>query len=217
MRKLVSGYKKFRKDVYPQHKSEFARLARSQNPDTLFITCSDSRIDPSLIMQTKPGELFIVRNAGNIVSAHGDVNGGSSATIEYAVAVLKVQTIVVCGLSDCGVMRALLHPERLVRVPNVTQGLQYAARARAVVDEICGEGHSDLEKVMELARQNVLAQVDNLRTHPCVAAAIVKRGLQLHSWIYHIEDGEIYSSVTGQTDFAPLDSVPLLEDELVSA
>ena len=216
MRKLVDGYKKFREEVYPDHKEDFARLAKTQNPDTLFITCSDSRIDPSLLMQTKPGELFICRNAGNIVPAHGDPNGGVSATIEYAVNVLKVRDIVLCGHSDCGVMRGLLHPERVAKLHNVSHWLRYGERARAIVDEICGEGHSDMEKIMELARQNVLAQLDNLRTHPCVAAAIVKRGLLLHGWIYHIEDGEIYAWSPNRHNFLPLDTVPV-GDEILAA
>jgi len=217
MRKLVSGYKKFREEVYPEKKEDFARLAKSQNPDTLFITCSDSRIDPSMILQTKPGELFICRNAGNIVPAHGDHNGGVSATIEYAVNVLKVRDIVICGHSDCGVMRGLLHPERVAKLHNVSHWLRYGARARAVMDEICGEGHSDTEKIMELARQNVLAQMDNLRTHPSVAAAIVKRGLQIHGWIYQIEDGAIHACTPHQHNFVPLDMFPILEEKLLSA
>lgn len=216
MRKLVDGYIKFREEVYPDHKEDFARLAKTQNPDTLFITCSDSRIDPALLMQTKPGELFICRNAGNIVPAHGDHNGGVSATIEYAVNVLKVRDIVLCGHSDCGVMRGLLHPERVAQLHNVSHWLRYGARARAIVDEICGEGHSDVEKIMELARQNVLAQLDNLRTHPSVAAAIVKRGLQLHGWIYHIEDGEIYAWSPDRNNFTPLDTVPVGEESLAA-
>ncbi len=217
MRNLVSGYRKFREEVYPKHKEDFISLARGQKPRTLFITCSDSRIVPDLLLQTKPGELFICRNAGNIVPAYGDHNGGVSATIEYAVNALKVQDIVLCGHSDCGVMRGLLHPDRLAKFPIVTNWLLYGARARAIVDEICGEGHSDFEKIMELARQNVLAQVDNLRTHPSVAAAIVKRGLQLHAWLYQIEDGEIFSWSANDHTFVPLDTVSIPETEPAAA
>ncbi len=216
MRKLVSGYKKFREEVYPDHKEDFLRLACGQRPRALFITCSDSRIVPDMLMQSSPGELFICRNAGNIIPAHGDHNGGVSATIEYAVRVLEVGHIILCGHSDCGVMHGLLHPERVAKLPNVAQWLNYGARARAVVDEIC-EGHSDTEKVMELARQNVLAQADNLRTHPSVAAAIVKRGMQIHSWIYDIEHGEINAWCPSIHKFVPLESLPILEPELVGA
>ena len=212
---LVNGYKKFRAEVYPDHKEDFIRLAKGQKPRALFITCSDSRIVPDMLMQSKPGELFICRNAGNIVPGHGDHNGGVSATIEYAVRVLEINHIIVCGHSDCGVMHGLLHPDRVAKLHNVSHWLQYGARARAVVDEIC-EGQTDTEKVMELARQNVLAQVDNLRTHPAVAAAIVKRGLQLHGWMYEIEHGEILSWSTAQHQFVPLEAVSALDPDLVT-
>jgi carbonic anhydrase len=215
MRKLINGYKKFRQEVYPDHKEDFIRLACGQKPRALFITCSDSRIVPDMLMQSSPGELFICRNAGNIVPGHGDHNGGVSATIEYAARVLEVNHIIVCGHSDCGVMHGLLHPERVAKLPNVSNWLQYGARARAVVDEIC-EGQTDAEKVMELARQNVLAQVDNLRTHPSVAAAIVKRGLQLHGWMYQIEEGEIHSWSVGQHQFVPLETIPNFDSDLVT-
>ncbi|HEU0119567.1 MAG TPA: carbonic anhydrase [Bryobacteraceae bacterium] len=218
MRKLVSGYKKFRTEVYPGHEEDFRRLATGQQPLALFITCSDSRIVPDMLMQAGPGELFICRNAGNIVPAHGDQNGGVSATIEYAVRVLKVKHIILCGHSDCGVMHGLLHPDRVAALPNVSNWLTYGARARAVVDAIC-EGQSDAEKVMELARQNVLAQVDNLKTHPSVAAAIASGGLQLHAWVYQILEGEILAWVQDRNAFVPLDTVPVQDSEpsLVSA
>jgi len=215
MRKLVSGYKKFRTDVYPDHKEDFVRLAKGQNPETLFITCSDSRIVPDMLMQAGPGELFICRNAGNIVPAHSDQNGGVSATIEYAVRVLEVKQIVICGHSECGVMHGLLHPEKVASLPNVSNWLHYGARARAVVDAIC-EGQSDSEKVMEMARQNVLAQIDNLKTHPSVAAAMVKRGMQLHGWIYLIEQGEIHTWTPATGAFVPLDASAILEEKPVA-
>lgn len=218
MRKLVSGYKKFRTEVYPNHKEDFRRMATGQQPQALFITCSDSRIVPDMLMQAGPGELFICRNAGNIVPAHGDQNGGISATIEYAVRVLKVRHVILCGHSDCGVMHGLLHPDRVAKLPNVSSWLNYGARARAVVDAIC-EGQSDAEKVMELARQNVLAQIDNLKTHPSVAAAIAAGTLQLHAWVYQISEGEILAWVPEQNAFLPLDTVPVeeLNPELINA
>lgn len=206
MNQLIAGYKKFRSEVYPDHEEDFRRLANGQSPYALFVTCSDSRIVPDMLMQTKPGELFICRNAGNIVPAHGDMNGGVSATIEYAVRVLKVRHIILCGHSDCGVMHGLLHPDRVAHMPNVSHWLQYGARARAVVDEVCGD-MKDEDKVMELARENVLSQLDNLRTHPSVAAAIAKRGLQLHGWIYMIEKGEIQAWSQSEYRFVPLDQL----------
>jgi carbonic anhydrase len=201
--------------VYPGHQEDFERLATGQTPETLFITCSDSRIDPSLLLQTRPGELFICRNAGNIVPAHGDINGGVSATIEYAVTALKVKHIILCGHSDCGVMHGLLHPDRVQKMKTVANWLHYGDRARAVVDAMC-EGYSDEEKVMELSRQNVLSQLDNLKTHPSVAAAIVKRGLQLHGWIYQIGQGEIEAWCQSRHQFLPLETMPITEPQLAA-
>lgn len=211
MKKFVTGYKKFRREIYPQQEEDFRRLAGQQSPRALFITCSDSRIVPTLLVQSSPGELFICRNAGNIVPAHGDMNGGVSATIEYALRILNVPHIILCGHSDCGVMHALLNPEKVAKFPNVSHWLQYGARARAVVDEVC-EGLPDTEKVAELARQNVLAQLDNLRTHPSVAAAIARQRVQLHGWIYDIQSGEISTWNATEQRFVPLDSVPILDE-----
>jgi len=216
MRNLVSGYTKFREEVYPDHKEHFARLANAQNPETLFITCADSRIEPSLLLQTKPGDLFICRNAGNIVPAHGDRNGGVSATIEYAASVLKVRNIIVCGHSDCGVMRGLLHPDKVAKLEDVSRWLRFGARAQAIVNQTCDDGYSEHDKMMEMARQNVLAQLDHLRTHPAVAAAMVSRGLQLHGWMYNIEHGEIQAWCAEQKSFLPLETFPIREPELAA-
>lgn len=204
MEKLLAGYTKFRSDVYPALRQEFKSLASGQEPHTLFLTCADSRIVPDLILQSGPGALFICRNAGNIVPAHGDHNGGVSATIEYAVSALKVRHIVVCGHSDCGVMHALLNPEKAASMPNVANWLGYGARARAVVAAI-GADLDGPGKVRMMAQQNVLAQMDNLRTHPCVAAAVAGNKLQLHGWYYDIPGGVIhaYSPVDGK--FEPLE------------
>src|SRR6266550_2950489 len=110
MEKLVKGFLKFRTEVVGKKKELFTRLSVNQAPRALFITCSDSRVDPTLLTQTDPGELFILRNAGNMVPPYGSMQGGSTATIEYAMAVLKVPHIIICGHTDCGVMRAVLHP-----------------------------------------------------------------------------------------------------------
>ena len=119
MQKLVDGIHKFQKDVFATQTRFFERLADGQKPLALFITCSDSRIDPSMLTQTKPGELFIMRNAGNIVPPYGASSCGEAATIEYAVAVLGVRDIVVCGHSHCGAMTGLLHPDSLAELPLV--------------------------------------------------------------------------------------------------
>lgn len=205
MQKLVAGYRKFRTEIFPARQEEFAKLERGQKPRALFITCSDSRIVPDLLFQTSPGELFICRNAGNIVPAHGDHNGGVSATLEYAVRALEVKHVIVCGHTDCGVMRGLLHPEKVAAMRNVASWLSYGERARAVVDHVCGQLEEE-EKVVELARQNVLAQLDNVRTHPSVAARLAARTLEIHGWLLELHKGsvEAWSSELGR--FIPLES-----------
>src|SRR6267143_268935 len=121
--KFLGGISRFQKHVYPKHQDLFERLAMGQRPEALFITCADSRIDPCLLTQTKPGELFICRVIGNIVPPYPDAIGGVSATVEYAVGVLRVGAVVVCGHTDCGVMKGVRNPEALEEYPNGSQHL----------------------------------------------------------------------------------------------
>ena len=141
MEKLVSGFSKFRTEVFGKRQELFNRLSQKQAPRALFITCSDSRVDPTLITQTEPGELFIFRNAGNLVPPYGSMQGGSTATIEYAMAVLKVPHIIVCGHTDCGVMKALLHPEEVYDLPAVKEWVGQAETTRRLMRE----HYTDLE------------------------------------------------------------------------
>ncbi len=182
--KLLGGVSRFQKHVYPKHQDLFERLALGQRPDALFITCADSRIDPCLLTQTKPGELFICRVIGNIVPPYPDAIGGVSATIEYAAGVLRVPQIIVCGHTDCGVMKGALNPEALEEYPNVAAWLRYAdVRER--------EPAPSPEFLLALTEHNVIAQLRNLRTHPTVAARLEDRDLALHGWVYHIGPGTV--------------------------
>ena len=177
--KLLQGISRFQKDVYPGHSDLFEKLALGQRPDALFITCADSRIDPCLLTQTKPGELFICRVIGNIVPPYPDAIGGVSATIEYAAGVLRVPAIIVCGHTDCGVMRGALNPQALEKYPNVAHWLGYAAVEHR-------ETEPSPEFLLQLAERNVVAQLQNLRSHPSVAARLEQGDLALHGWVYHI-------------------------------
>ena len=150
--KFLNGVTRFQKHVYPDHLDLFEKLATGQRPDALFITCADSRIDPCLLTQTKPGELFICRVIGNIVPPYPDAVGGVSATIEYAAGVLRVPEIIVCGHTDCGVMKGALNPDALEAYPNVVHWLRYAN---------IQPGEATL---IEHTEHNVKAQLDNLRT-----------------------------------------------------
>ena len=188
--KFLGGISHFQKHVYPKHQDLFEKLALGQRPDALFITCADSRIDPCLLTQTKPGELFICRVIGNIVPPYPDAIGGVSATIEYAVGVLEVPIVIVCGHTDCGVMKGALNPDALQAYPNVTAWLRYAEVE-----------HTDL---LAHTEHNVIAQLKNLRTHPSVAARLEESDLALHGWVYHIGPGTVTAYDEESKTFQPL-------------
>jgi carbonic anhydrase len=182
--KFLGGISRFQKRVFPKHQDLFEKLALGQRPDALFITCADSRIDPCLLTQTKPGALFICRVIGNIVPPYPDAIGGVSATVEYAVGVLRVPEVIVCGHTDCGVMRGALHPEALDVFPNVAAWLRYAQVEHRDTDP-------SPEFLLTLAERNVAAQLQNLRSHPSVAARLEEGDLTLHGWVYHIASGAV--------------------------
>ncbi len=193
--KFLGGISRFQKHVYPQHQDLFEELAQGQRPEALFITCADSRIDPCLLTQTKPGELFICRVIGNIVPPYPDAIGGVSATIEYAVGVLRVPEVIVCGHTDCGVMRGALNPDALEGYPNVRAWLRYAEVKQR-------ETEPSAEFLVALAERNVVVQLKNLRTHPTVAARLKEGDLKLHGWIYHIGPGVVMAYEEESAAFA---------------
>ncbi len=171
---------------------QFEAMAQGQAPDRLFITCSDSRLVPSEITDTGVGDLFVIRNAGNIVPPYDASLEGVTATIEYAVAVLEVPTIVVCGHTRCGAMKAALDPTGLDAVPNIRNWIQFVEPARLAVDEL----HPRVGPVtrwVELVKQNVLQQITNLKTHPWVAARTASGRLRLEGWIYELESRQLRS------------------------
>lgn len=207
MQKLVDGIHHFQANIFTAEPEFFARLADGQSPETLFITCSDSRINPNLLTNTRPGELFILRNAGNIVPPSGAANGGEGATVEYAVAALGVKDIIVCGHSHCGAMKGLLDPEGLSELPAVRSWLGHAESTRRIMRE--NYGHLEGQPlVTATVQENVLAQLENLRTHPAVAARIARGALHLHGWVYKIETGEVFSYDHAAGQFVPLASHP---------
>ena len=203
MQKLVQGIHEFKSKIFSAKRQLFENLAKGQHPQALFITCSDSRVCPDLITQTEPGDLFILRNAGNIVPPYGAANGGEGATIEYAVAVLGVKDIVICGHSLCGAMKGLLEKEQLVSLPSVAQWLGHAEATRRIMTEKYPhlEGNPRLTCAVQ---ENVLVQLENLRTHPAVAASLSRGELRLHGWVYKIETGEVFAYDSEQFQFVPL-------------
>ena len=191
MEKVLKGLIAFQKDVFAKKKKLFASLTKQQKPSVLFVTCSDSRIDPSLLTQTEPEDLFIIRNAGNLIPTYGAAIGGSTATIEYGVSVLQVKDIIVCGHTDCGAMTSLLHPEKLQELPAVKAWLQHAETTVRIVKDHCAHLKGD-ELFAATIRENVLVQLDHLRTHPAVATRLRLGDLRLHGWVYSIGTGEVW-------------------------
>lgn len=203
MQKLIQGVHQFREEHFRPLQSLFEQLSRGQTPETLFITCSDSRIDPNLLTQTQPGELFILRNAGNIVPPHGAANGGEAATIEFAVAGLGVKDIIICGHSHCGAMKGLLAPESLQGLPAVAAWLEQAEATRRVIRENYQHLAGDA-LVTATVEENVLVQLENLRTLPAVAARLARGDLHLHGWVYKLETGDVFAFDPLQGQFVPV-------------
>ncbi|MGE0012064.1 MAG: carbonic anhydrase [Azoarcus sp.] len=204
MQKIIDGFLKFQTEVFPQRSALFKELAGQQSPKVLFVTCSDSRVVPELLTQQEPGDLFVIRNAGNIVPSYGPEPGGVSATVEYAVSVLQVTDIVICGHSNCGAMEAISSCQCLDHLPAVAHWLRYADVAKAIVN--ARDYPTRQARTDDLVRENVIAQLSNIRTHPAVALALAQRKLSLHGWVYDIENG-LVNTLDGKTStFVPLSS-----------
>lgn len=191
MKKLISGLRDFRNSYVSTHLELFDQLSEGQNPSVLFITCSDSRLAPSLMTNTDLGDLFVIRNAGNIVPPFGAANGGEGAAIEYAIHALGIEQIVVCGHSHCGAMKGLLQIGKLEeQMPLVYDWLRHADATRRLV----ADNYADYEgeELLEITiAENVLTQIENLKTYPVVRSKIYQGKLQIYGWVYYIETGEV--------------------------
>ena len=205
MQKLITGIHQFQQQIRAERPDLLERSAAGQEPMALFITCSDSRVVPNLMTRTDPGELFMLQTAGNIVPPYGAVMGGEAATIEYAVAALKVRDIIVCGHSLCGAMTALNHPEQVEGLPAVEAVLRYAESTRRIIAEKYQHLDDPAERLNATVQENVLMQLENLRTHPSVAAALAQGSLGLHGWVYKIQTAEVFAYRPAQQQFLPLD------------
>ncbi len=203
MERLIQGHKRFLAEVFPGKKHEYRLLADRQAPEWLFITCSDSRIVPDLVLGTGPGDLFITRNAGNVVPVTGNDVDGCTATIEYAVQVLRVKYAILCGHSDCGALKAAIDRKNLVDLPKASRWLQHVESAfanRQPLNPADGE-HAELAS---LIRGNVVAQLHNLKEQPSVARAMQEGRLTVFGWYYDILSGRIEQYDEQQRKFLPL-------------
>ena len=191
MRKLIQGIQEFQTNYLSTHREMFELLSQGQHPRILFITCSDSRIDPNLITQTEPGEMFIIRNAGNIVPPYGATNGGEGAAVEYAVQALGIQDIIVCGHSHCGAMKGLQKLSKLEEeMPLVYEWLKHAEATRRMIAENYKDKEGE-ELLQITVEENVLTQLENLRTYPVIRSKMHRGHIRLHAWVYQIETGEV--------------------------
>jgi carbonic anhydrase len=191
MEKLIAGVHRFRRTEFAEHREFFEQLAaKQQRPMALFITCSDSRVHPNLITQTEPGDLFLIRNAGNIVPPYSAAGGGETATIEYSIEVLGIRHVIICGHSQCGAMKALLDVDSLAHLPAVRAWCNHAEATRRIVQQ----KYRDLdpaELAVAATEENVLVQMNNLSTHPSVAARLSSGELNVYGWYYDIGGGQV--------------------------
>jgi carbonic anhydrase len=203
MEKLLKGIHSFRTGYFATHRQLFEQLATSgQNPETLFITCSDSRVVPTLITNAAPGELFIVRNVGNVVP-RADLPGGTAAAIQYAVEVLNVENVIVCGHTQCGAMQAILHPERVEELTYVKRWLRQTNNLRRLMEERYAH-LNDAARLTVAVQENVLAQLENLREYPFIADRLDAQTLHISGWVFDLARGEVFDYDPEAGEFAPL-------------
>lgn len=193
MRKLIRGLQQFRATYVSTHKDLLEQLSQGQHPRVLFITCSDSRIDPALLTNTDLGDLFVIRNAGNIIPPYGAANGGEGASVEYAIHALGIEQVVVCGHSHCGAMKGLLQLGELEeKMPLVYDWLRHAEATRRLVKENYDAADYSKDELLEIAiAENVLTQIENLKTYPVIRSRLFQGKLKIYAWIYLIETGEV--------------------------
>ncbi|OUV03058.1 MAG: hypothetical protein CBC42_04580 [Betaproteobacteria bacterium TMED82] len=191
MQKIIEGYEQFRKSGFKAKKDLFEKLSNTQSPQILFITCSDSRIDPNFITQTEPGDLFVIRNAGNIVPPYSKESDGVVASVEFAVNALGVKHIVVCGHSNCGAMKGAIDSSNLKGLPRVESWLKYAAEAVQIAES--KTGILEANPLKKVTFENILLQLRRLQQYPEIAKRLSLNEIKLHGWMYDIGLGTIHN------------------------
>jgi len=204
MHRLIDGVLRFQTEIHGKRKELFSELGEGQKPFAIFVACSDSRVVPELLTQRDPGDIFVIRNAGNIIPSYGPASGGVSASIEYAVQGLGIPNLIVCGHSDCGAMKAILREDKLDKMPAVGAWIKHAAAAKEIVDARFSREVDEQKRLNALVHENVLCQLRNLATHPTVAAKLAAGQLSLHGWVYNIESGMVDTFDADRQEFVPL-------------
>ncbi len=213
MKDLLQGLQEFQSSYFVENRELFEELGQGQSPKVLFITCSDSRIVPSLITQSDPGELFVIRNAGNIVPPFGAANGGEGAAIEYAIHALNISQIIVCGHNHCGAMKGLLKLNQLQEdMPLVYDWLKHTDATRRLLKD--AYSHLEGEALLDAAiAENVITQMENLKTQPFVRSRLQQGKLAMYGWIYGIETGEVLSYNEATRTFDPPQTLLVQEND----
>lgn len=215
---LMRGVAKFQRGYHRRNRERYAQLVKDgQNPDTLFVTCADSRILPDQLTGANPGELFVLRNVGNMIPPHDPelADPGVGSAIEYAVSVLDVGQIIVCGHSHCGACAALYAGPREEDMPLTRRWLEQGARVRDIVlekagasletkDELFKSGHRRAELLRATEKAMVVQHLENLKRYPVVAKRVESGRLAVHGWYYAIETGEIEFYDPERLAFVPL-------------
>ena len=206
MRKLIQGIIEFHEKRRDEVKGTFAELALGQKPDALFIACSDSRVAVNVFASTDPGDLFVIRNVGNLVNPFHDSSSDESevAAIEFALEKLGVKHLVVCGHSDCGAMRAICEGREKVGLPYLKSWLRHGEEALWRVREK-GKGLSGLEEINQVSRENTLLQIEHLQSYPRVARLLQERRLMLHALWFDIQNTEVHYAKPGEGVFRVID------------
>ncbi|MGQ3889820.1 carbonic anhydrase [Legionella sp. CNM-1927-20] len=203
--KLMYGIRQFQGKTFKDLEEVFIKLSQGQDPDTLFITCSDSRIDPNVITHSKPGDLFIARNVGNIVPPYG-VACSEAAAIEYAIEALKVKEIIICGHSQCGAMKGLLTPNLENAFPVVANWLTHARPVINQIEEQFSNTEIDYDlKLKATIEYNILTQIEHLKSYPSIIKKLNQQEITIHGWYYEIKTGEIFIYESQQKQFIPLE------------
>lgn len=204
MKKIVMGYKNFHSNFYNKRQSFFSKLSTGQSPEVLFITCSDSRVDPNLLTSSEPGDLFVIRNAGNIIPPHKNTSCGFAASVEFAVNAIGIKHVIICGHSDCGAMKGALDEAKVKNLPDVQKWLNYTN---------LGVGYSKAKSssissndITEFTQRNVLIQIQNLMTHPCVIEKLHIGSIDIHGWVYDIGTGHVKVFDKATNLFVPIEN-----------
>jgi carbonic anhydrase len=207
MQALLDGVHRFREGEFGKYKQMFRRLSRQgQNPHTLFITCADSRVLAELITQSNPGDLFVIKNVGNIVPPPNPSDGPNStgAGIEFAVESLGVSDIVVCGHSQCGAIAALMDPDRSRSLAHLHRWIELAAPVRHLIETNYAHLTTEEARLRAAEEENILFSLEQLRSYPCVERKLAEGSLRLHAWFFKIATGELFAYDPAQKQFHPI-------------